>query len=93
MQNKEGENNKGTRGGLRKREKVNSTSVMELWAEKERKKEEKAKKRTRQEEEGDETPKGSKAIERSLRKRAASESEMEREEKEVIAVLIELKND
>jgi len=50
-------------------------------------------KRTGQEEEGDEIPKGSKAIERSPRKRAASESEVERGEKEVITVLIELKND
>jgi len=73
------------------REMVNSTSVMELWAEKERKKEKEAKKRMRQEEEGDEIPKGSKAIERSPRKRAASESEVERGKKKVITMLIELK--
>jgi len=87
MQNKEGENTKGTRGGLRKRERVNSTSVMELWTEKERKKEQQAKKRTRQEEEGDEIPKRSKAIEITPRKKTTSESEAEKGEKDVITAI------
>jgi len=82
MQNKKGENTKGTRGGLRKREKVNSTSVMELWAKKERKEEEEATKRTRQkEEEGDEISKGSKPIERSPKKGQRARVKWKRERK------------
>jgi len=49
--NKEDKSVKETRGGLRRRERVNSATVMELWAEKERKEEEVGKKRTRQKEE------------------------------------------
>jgi len=49
--NKEDESVKETRGGLRRRERVNSATVMELWAEKERKEEEVGKQRTRQKEE------------------------------------------
>jgi len=81
------------RGGLRRREKINLASVMELWAEKERKEEEEGKKRTRQkEEEGDEILKRSKLVEKSPRKSVVSESEAEDGEKELIMVLKELKN-
>jgi len=51
IKNKEGESIKGTRGGLRRRERTNSASVIKLWAEKERKEEEEAKKRMRQKQE------------------------------------------
>jgi len=81
MQNKESENTKGMRGGLRRREKSNLASVMELWAEKERKEEEEAKKRMRQKkEECDEIFKRSKLVERSPKKgqRARMKRKMER---------------
>jgi len=72
IKNKEGENTKGTRGGLSRREKSNSASVIELWVEKERKEEEEAKK-----EECDEIFKRSKLVERSLSKSVESENEAE----------------
>jgi len=94
IKNKEGENTKGTRGGLRRREKSNSASVMELWAEKERTEEEEAKKRMRQkEEECDEIFKRSKLVEKSLSKSVESETETEDGEKEWITVLKKLKNE
>jgi len=70
MKNKESESIKGTRGGLRRRERANLATVMELWAEKERKEEKEEKKRMRQkEEECDEIFKRSKLVERSPSKR------------------------
>jgi len=76
IKNKKGENIKRTRGGLRRRERANSASVMELWAEKERKEEEEVKKRMRQkEEECDELFKRSKLVERSPSKRVKRENE------------------
>jgi len=54
IKNKKGESIKGTRGGLRRRERANSATVMELWAEKERKEEEEKKRMRQKEEECDE---------------------------------------
>jgi len=78
IKNEEGENTRGTRGGLKRREKSNSTSVMELWAEKERKEEEQAKKRMRQKKEQcDEIFKRSKLVERTPSKSVERENEAE----------------
>jgi len=76
IKNKEGESIKGTRGGLSRRERANSATVMELWAEKERKEEKEEKKRMRQkEEECDKIFKRSKLVERSPSKRVERENE------------------
>jgi len=92
IKNKEGESIKGTRGGLRRRERANSATVMELWAEKERKEEEEEKKRMRQkEEECDEIFKRSKLVERSPSKRIERENEAGDGTKELIIVLKDLK--
>jgi len=77
IKNKEGENIKGTRGELRKSERSNSASVVELWAEKERKEEKEAKKRIRQKkEECEEIFKRSKLVERTPSKRIERENEV-----------------
>jgi len=94
IKNKEGESIKETRGGLRRREKSNSASMVELWAEKERKKEEEAKKRIRQkEEECQEIFKRNKLVERSSRNRIERENEAEDGAKELITVLKKIRNE
>jgi len=81
---------KGTRRGLRRRERANSAMVMELWTEKERKVEEEEKKRMRQkEEECDEIFKRSKLVERSPNRRVERENKAGYGTKE----LKDLKND
>jgi len=93
IKNKKGENIKGTRGGLRRRERTNSALVIKLWAEKERKEEEETKKRMRQKEvECDEIFKRSKLVERSPSKNVERENEAGDGTKELIIVLKELKN-
>jgi len=66
IKSKNGGSIEGTRGRSRRRERSNSVSVVELWAEKERKEEEEGKKRRSQKEEKyDEVYKRSKLVERS----------------------------
>jgi len=94
IKNKEGESSKRTREGLRRSERANSVTVMDLWAEKERKEEEEAKKRMRQkEEECNEIFKRSKLVERSPSKRVENENEAGNGMKELIIVLKDVKSD
>jgi len=94
IKNKEGESIKGTRKGLRRRERTNSATMMELWAEKERNEEEEEEKRMRQKEKKcDEIFKRSKLVERLPSKRIERENEAGDGTKELIIVLKDLKKE
>jgi len=98
IKNKVNGNIKRTRGGeggiSGRRERTNLMSVVEQWAEKERKEKEEGKKSTRKKkEECDKIFKRSKLVERSLSKRIERENEVEDGTKELIMVLKKLRNE